>query len=115
MTWAEEVRNAVAALGIPCVQGEWEGGGEPRYMVFDGILIPDGYADDEPRYERVLIQLHLFAPAGDNTMALRKDIKLALKEAGFSYPSELSVSEGGLQREPGVQHIVFEFEGVQVI
>lgn len=114
MSWAEDVKKAVARFGIPCAQGEWKENRQ-TYLVFNGNLIPDAYADDSPQYERILVDLHLFAPIKQNTMDLRREIKLAIHEAGFSYPSETTIDQGGIQREAGVQHVVFEFEGVEAI
>ena len=114
-TWAARVKEAVERFGIPCAQGEWDAGEERRYFVFDGNLIPAFYADDGPEYERVLIQLHFFTTAGEDTMALRKEIKGALRDAGFTYPAEISISDDRLYREAGVQHVVFEFEGLEAV
>ncbi len=106
MSWAERLRNALAGLGMPCAQGSY-GGAETPYFVFNANIIPDNYADNEPQHERILVQLHLFAAMTLDTTTLRKEIKLAVQAAGFSYPSEEDVSD-----EDG-QHVVFELEGVQ--
>lgn len=72
------------------------------YITFNVGNVPTDYGDDEPQHEKHLVQVHLFCPHTLNTVDLRKSIKLALKQAGFTYPSETPASN------EEQQHMVFE-------
>ena len=50
------------------------------------------------------IQLHFFLPAADNFIKIKKEIRNALTEAGFTFP-EITVL-----KEEDTRHIVFECE-----
>lgn len=111
-TWEKHLCDTMAPFGRPCAQMSY-GGTAQEYLVFNGNTIPTNYSDDAPQHERVLIQLHLFAPMAKNIIQLCKDIKLAVFAAGFSYPAEQDASEGRDTSVKEVQHVVFEFEWVQ--
>lgn len=108
MSLESDVRDAVACTGLPCATGEYTGE-EKAYLVINHSSVPTAFRDDVPEYERQLVQLHLYCPAKQNTVALCAEIKRAIHEAGFSYPSTEDVSD-----KTG-RHIVFEFEGVEAI
>ena len=55
-----------------------------EYLTFGYNSIPADYGDDEPAHERILIQVHYFAPQGVNTLAKRRRIKAALRGAGMT-------------------------------
>ena len=84
-------------------------GPDKTYFVFNYNTIPGDFGNNRPNYERVLIQLHLFCPHDFNTVLLRKDIKLALLYAGFTYPSMLNANE------ENCQHWVFECEIAEAV
>jgi len=106
MTWQETLVSVMKKLGIPCEEIIY-GGEEQVYSTFNNSVIPTNYADDEPQHERVLIQLHLFAPKVMDTRILRRQIKLSVHEAGFTYPSQVDAGDDD------EQHITFEFETVE--
>lgn len=43
-----------------------------EYLTFGYNSIPADYGDDEPAHERILIQVHYFAPQGVNTLAQKE-------------------------------------------
>ena len=75
-----------------------------EYLTFGYNSIPADYGDDEPAHERILIQVHYFAPQGVNTLAKRRRIKAALRGAGMTWPACTNASDGN------GQHFVFECE-----
>lgn len=105
MSLESEIRSAVAFTGLDCAAGEYTGSAS-AYLVMNHSTVPTHFADDEPEDERQLVQLHLYCPTKQNTVQLRTDIKRAIHEAGFSYPSTVDATD-----KTG-QHVVFEFEGL---
>lgn len=101
-----------AVSGIaPCYPWEaYEGSGDNRlgrYFVFNYTVMPYVFGDNDAPFERYLIQLHYFCPREDNTVALRRKIKWAVFDAGFTIPTEENASD-----EDG-QHYAFEFETLE--
>jgi hypothetical protein len=78
---------------------------DPAYFVFMINVNPELFANDEVQYGVNDISLHFYCPLTQNTVELRRQVKDALQNAGFSYPYEVDASDEHMQ------HIVFEFEG----
>lgn len=106
MTAGERLKAALAPLGLP-VKPDAYMGEEEQYITYNYDLLPVLYADDRPHFFRALIQVHLFAPRGVATSALRTGIMQALAGAGFPWPE---VENAGDQDG---QHYVFETETVE--
>lgn len=79
------------------------------YITFNYNTVPDNFGDDEPEHERDLIQVHLYAPLGFDTLDKRRAIKRALHGAGFTWPSCTDASD-----KDG-QHLIFECETADMI
>lgn len=79
------------------------------YFVFLINVDPDLFANDEAQYGVNDISLHFYCPVTQNTVTLRKQIKRAIQDAGFTYPYEVDASDEHMQ------HIVFEFEGEEFL
>jgi hypothetical protein len=105
----EMVRGAVAFTGYPCAKTSYDGDA-CAYFVFRMDAIPENHADDMPQHDRWLLQLHLFAPFTQNTRALRKQLREAISDAGFTYPAMVDASETVRASDGTEQHLVFEFE-----
>lgn len=108
MTINEQIRAALEEFEYPCYHNVYTGE-EQTYFVFNYTVIPDSYSDDSPEYNRYLCQVHLYSLITLNTITLSKRIKLALEEAGFTYPEQVDASDDDSQ------HIVFECVGVEYI
>lgn len=105
----KKIKNALAPLGYKIYPNNYDGADE-IYFVFNHNTLPDDFGDNAPRHERALIQVHFFCPHDFNSVQTRKDVKLALLYAGFTYPYMTDASD-----KDG-QHWVFETEtaeGVQ--
>ena len=103
MTIESRIRTALASFEHK-VYPDTYNGSDKTYFVFNYNTIPDDFGCNQPQHERALIQVHLFCPHGFNSVQLRKDVKLALLHAGFTYPYTTNASD-----EDG-QHWVFEFQ-----
>lgn len=84
-------------------------GTDNAYFVFLIDIMPRMFANDEAQYAINDVSLHFYCPVTQNTVELRKQIKKAIQDAGFTFPNELDVSDEHLQ------HIVFEFEGEEYV
>jgi len=108
MSIESDLKTALAQFGFPVVRNIYTGA-EPAYFVLTINAMPTAFADNEPRYERNLIMVHLYCPHTQDTTALRKNIKVALQSAGFTYPAELDASDGEKQ------HVVFECQDARAV
>lgn len=106
MTINQRIIAAVTPLVPECVATIYEGD-EPVYCTFNYNSVPADFADDEAEHEICLIQVHLYAPTGHDTLRLRRDIKKALHAAGMTWPTYTNASD-----KDG-QHHVFECEIAQ--
>lgn len=115
MTVNERIKAALAPLGFPVKPDRYKGGAE-AYFVFNYTTMGACFADDTPKYERYLIQVHYFCPMGVNTIATRKRVKRLLFEAGFTWPEEVNAADESMQKnDDDKQHYVFECETVEGI
>jgi hypothetical protein len=82
-------------------------GDATEYIVFNYSEYPLAFADDAPQSIGYSVQVHLFMPLKANPNTKKEQIKNALFEAGFTYPSIQDVTD-----DEG-QHYVLEceFEG----
>lgn len=113
MSINKTIISAVTPIVPVCVPdlyqpGEGEHAAEV-YCTFNYNAIPDNFGDDEPEHERVLIQVHLYAPLGFDTVKRRMKIKKALAAAGMTWPAYTNASD-----KDG-QHHVFECETVREV
>lgn len=99
--------NALSGIA-PVQANDYEAeSAEETYITFNYFTTPTDYADDEPEHELYSLQAHLFCPPGVNSIKKRKQIKKALKAAGFSHPRTFNASDAD------GQHHIFECEIAQ--
>ncbi len=106
MTVEARLKAILDTFGDPVENGVYLGEAE-RYYTFGCKKIGDDFADDVPQHERVLVQVHFFAPLTFNTINRIRKTKLALLHGGFLWPEEedLSDKEG--------RHVLLETETVE--
>lgn len=109
MSIASRIIKAISFTNLPCVQVSYNGSAE-TYFTFNLQAIPSVFADDTPDADIWLIQLHLYAPFTQDTTKLRRQVRKAIHEAGFTYPDMTDASSGVRSSDGTEQHIVFEFE-----
>ena len=84
-------------------------GNDALYIVFNYSEIPDNFGDDDAGHYRVLVQVHLYAPPEENTVALRREIMRRLVAADFTRPSITPASDAN------GQHFIFECEDAEAV
>lgn len=102
------ITTTLSPLGYPVYANQYNGD-DDIFFVFNYTTYPDGFWDDAANAEKYLVQIHLFAPHGDNINALRKKTKKTIANAGFVWPSEVNASE------TSCQHYVYECEIIMEI
>jgi hypothetical protein len=108
MSVQADVRAALASFGYPVAESIYTDT-ESTYFVFTVNAIPADYADDAPQHVRNLIMLRLHCPHTADMTDKKKEIKLAVFNAGFTYPTETDASDDK------TQIIVFEFENAEAV
>ena len=81
-------------------------GEQESYCTFNFTELPEGLGDNGMHAVRYLVQLHLFAPLKAGSVALRRQLRQALLDAGFTPPSITNATD------EICQHYIFEFEYV---
>jgi len=64
----------------------------------------DAYSDDSPEFNMVSVQIHFFSPLTFNHLILKKQIRNALFENGFTYPTVQTFYESDTK----LNHLIFE-------
>ena len=98
----ERILTALRPL-VPEIVPDLYQGDADEYATFNYNELPEGFGDNGPATLRCLVQVHWYLPIKRNP-AKRADIRRALHQAGFTYPSVENASGDGQQ------HYVFEFE-----
>ena len=108
MSVEAEVKAALDVFGDPVEKSVLyaAAGKRPaRYYTFSCDSMGDDFGDDGPGAEVWLVQVHLFAPLGENCIRRARETKRALFAAGFTWPDMTDATDG--------QHYVFECKTVQ--
>ena len=108
----ERIIGALKEYGMPIYPNHYSGT-EKRYIEFD--LYDDTgacFCDDEPEFDVVLSQIHVFLPMEEPYLELKKQIRQSLYAAGFSYAdiTEIVEPEETAQYPKGIRHLTFEVE-----
>ena len=109
MNIAQTIISSLSFVGCPVVQQSYAGD-EETYIVFRLDYDPSDFANDEPQHDIVYVSLHLFAPFTLNTKTLRRRIRKALFDAGFTYPETIDASTTQRTSDGTEQHMFFECE-----
>lgn len=105
---AKDVNKTIITAITPyvpaCVYGAYTGANTTYcYFIFpqDSVEIQ---GNNEAILDNVPVQVHLFTP--NNYLTLKKQIRTALKKAGFTYPQVTCLFESDTK----LNHIIFECE-----
>lgn len=106
--------GALSPLNIPVVPDVYTGQ-EKEYITFNYSTMGDDLADDAPRHERYLVQVHYFCPLKQNSIATRRRIKQRLFAEDFTWPDENPGTEetgSGYSNQAAetAQHYIYECE-----
>lgn len=112
MTINQKIINALKPYGMPVIPEHYSGK-EKRYIEFN--LYDDTgkvFADEEPEFDVVLVQVHLFLPREEDYLKLKNQIRRSLCEAGFCYADITQIVEPEPTNEYpyGIRHLTFETE-----
>lgn len=95
--------NALSPLGYP-VKPDVYTGTESIYFTFNySDDRSEDFADDEPQNDVAYMQIHLFTPQTFNITNLKKQARMKLFQAGFTYPSIQQFYENDTK----MNHVVF--------
>lgn len=104
MSTFEKIVQAIEKFHYPYAPDVYTGGDE-RYFTYNYVTDKGAiWGDNGAEAVTADIQLHFFLPAADNFIKIKKEIRNALTEAGFTFP-EITVL-----KEEDTRHIVFECE-----
>lgn len=104
MTTFEKIIAAIAPFGFPHVPDLYSGSSD-RWITYNYADDYGGsFADDLPETVIVSVQVHLFLPLQENFTQLKNQVRNALFEQGFTFPSITIQTE----EERGIRHIIFE-------
>ncbi len=110
MSVEAEVKAALDVFGDPVEKSVLyaAAGKRPaRYYTFSCDSMGDDFGDDGPGAEVWLVQVHLFAPLGENCIRRARETKRALFAAGFTWPDMTDATD------TDGQHYVFECKAAQ--
>lgn len=99
------LRKALRTVCTDMAQDAYTGCADTYLIYNDADETPSSFVDDEASTETSYIQVHLYLPNGRDYMSLKKKIKTALVQGGFSYPS---VSLNTVESDTDKRHICFE-------
>lgn len=104
MTVNEKIIAALTGFGIP-VTPDFFGGDASEYFTFNYADDRAGdFGDDCPINVIAYMQIHYFCEMKKDYLLMKKKIRKALFDAGFSYPE---VTDATLL-DGGIRHLVFE-------
>ena len=103
----EKIVAALEPMGYPVVPDLYTGE-EGTHITFNYGSRGELFADGTPFSDVYLVQVHLMAPFGVNTVSTRKQIKQQLFDAGFTWPTETDAGSSVRAKERSGQHIIFE-------
>jgi hypothetical protein len=92
------IRAAITPIVPECVPDQYTGAAT-EYCTFNYTELPDAFGDEMPGAIRYLVQLHYFCPyigkngSYFNPYTKKKQLKNALLNAGFTYPSVTNASD----------------------
>ena len=96
--------SALSPAGYPVEPMSYTGTGKTYYTFNYADDRGEVFADDEPQIDVASIQVHFFCPGNFNYKTVRKQTRVRLLKAGFSYPVITEIYE----KETGTNHIIFE-------
>lgn len=108
MNLNQRLIKALSPLGLPAAP-DVDVKHRNRTFTFNYDLLPDQFADGRPLYWRALVQVHLFLPLEEDSVALRGMIPGILAGAGFTWPEVVDATDGQSQ------HYVFETETIMKV
>lgn len=106
MTVNETIIKALTPFGIP-ITPDFFGGDKKEYFTFNyADDRAEEFGDNAPLNVVAYMQIHYFAPMNKDYLTVKKKVRKALFDAGFTYPD---VTDATIT-EDRIRHLVFECE-----
>lgn len=104
MTVNEKIIQALSPFGLK-VTPDFYGDGAEEYFTFNyADDRASDFGDNEPIHVVAYMQIHYFCPVKKDYLKLKKEVRKALMNAGFSYPVVTDATSAGDEE----RHLVFE-------
>lgn len=104
MTVNEIIINALLPFGLP-VTPDFFGDGADEYFTFNyADDRATNFGDNTPIHVVAYMQIHYFLPRDKDYISMKKRVRMALLESGFTYPEVTEVTEDN------IRHLIFECE-----
>ena len=106
MTVNRKIIDALAFLKIPVAESFYDGK-EEEYITFETPIDSGAdFGDDEPGKIIVQVRVHWWIPIKKNYLAVKKKIRNALHDAGFTFPYVRILPDP----DTLIRHVLFECE-----
>lgn len=104
MTVNGKIIQSLSKFGIK-VTPDFFGDGEEEYFTFNyADDRASDFGDNEPLQVVAYMQIHYFCPVKKDYLKLKKEVRNALMDAGFTYPVVTDATVSGDEE----RHLVFE-------
>lgn len=104
MTVNEKIIQALSQFGLKVIP-DFYGDGAEEYFTFNyADDRASDFGDNEPIHVVAYMQIHYFCPVKKDYLKLKKEVRKALMNAGFSYPVVTDATVSGDEE----RHLVFE-------
>lgn len=104
MTVNEIIIAALSPFGLE-VTPDFFGGGAEEYFTFNySDDRASDFGDDRPTHTVAYMQIHYFCPVKKDYLEIKKKVRKALLDAGFTYPTVTDATSLGDDE----RHLVFE-------
>lgn len=108
MSMNKRIHDALASFNYPIVQGWGYEGTSTHWFSFNEAYDRTVFLGDNESIENVIDwQVHFFLPDSENYLTIKKNIRNALHNSGFTYPGVTIDTD----YDTHIRHIVFEFQG----
>lgn len=89
----ERIRTAVTPIVPDCEPHKYEGDSD-TYVIFEYIVTPTFFLDNEPMGWKASVTLLLVLPLEKNSLQLRSNLCSAIMAAGFTAPTVEDAGDG---------------------
>lgn len=104
MTVNEIIITALSPFGVD-VTPDFFGEGDEEYFTFNyADDRASDFGDDSPTHTVAYMQIHYFCPVKKDYLEMKKKVRKALFDAGFTYPVVTDATSSGDDE----RHLVFE-------
>ncbi len=111
MTAMEAIVKAVKQFEYPYSPHIYTGGEKHWFTYNYAADTGEDFGDDKPSCNRASMQVHFFLPIKEDFQPIKKKIRKALHNEGFSYPNVVMLEENDVM----MRHLIFECEYLEEV